>query len=186
MIRYRIQTLSWAGAIILACGCGSGSSADQRITAELARTGQSREEVCPLAGKVTVDGEVHAATKRGRRLVVTLYEVSDPPVPWTTAAFTECKADGSFSFETLKEGDGIAPGNYVATFAELAYSKNRGYHGTDGLKNLYNDPAKNAKLPEFNMDHRAPGRTDYAFDLKVAGEAPVEQPADPHGESSTR
>jgi hypothetical protein len=165
-----------AFSFLVNSGCGGGKSVDQRIDAELERTGQSRESVFPLAGKVTIDGQVRTATKPGRRFVVSLYEMSDGSRFETASGVTECKADGSFAFETLREGDGVAPGNYVITFAELSYNRSRGYHGLDGLKNLYSDPVTNVKQSEFRIDHRAPGRTDHVFDLKVADEAPIERP----------
>ena len=40
----------------------------------------------------------------------------------------------------------------------------------------YNDPDKNAGKPEFHVELTPPGKTDYAFNLKVAGEQPVDQP----------
>ena len=52
----------------------------------------------------------------------------------------------------------------------------RGLLGPDQLKNLYNDPDKNKSIPEFHIDHKAPGRKDYVFDLKLAGKEPVEPP----------
>jgi hypothetical protein len=178
MTKQLIRAACWAVAcgFIVNSGCG-GDSVDQRINAELARTGQIREEVFPLIGKVTVDGHIHTATKLGRRLVVSLYEMSDGSRPETASAVTESKPDGSFAFETLRAGDGVAPGKYVITFAESSYNRSRGYHGPDGLKNLYSDPVKNAQQSEFRIDHHAPGRTDYTFDLKVAGETPIELPA---------
>jgi hypothetical protein len=30
----------------------------------------------------------------------------------------------------------------------------------------------NSKKPEFLIDHQAPGKTDYTFNLSVAGETP--------------
>ncbi|HUE15288.1 MAG TPA: hypothetical protein VMR25_14050, partial [Planctomycetaceae bacterium] len=46
--------------------------------------------------------------------------------------------------------------------------------GPDGFKNLYNDPEKNAKVPEFKIDQQAPGKSDYKFDLKLAGQQEAE------------
>jgi hypothetical protein len=45
------------------------------------------------------------------------------------------------------------------------------------LKNLYNDPEKNANVPEFNIEHKPPGKRDYAFELNVVGEEPVLNPS---------
>jgi hypothetical protein len=157
-------------------GCGRGKTADDRINAELARTGGSREAVFPFSGKVTVDGTVYALAKKNRRLVVALFLAAPSEQSTAAAAFAECNSDGSFAFETIREGDGVAPGDYIITFADLTYRRKGGYRGPDGLKNLYNDPSQNAKHPEFRIDHHAPGRTDYEFDLRVAGEERIVQP----------
>ncbi|HEX4072436.1 MAG TPA: hypothetical protein VHX68_14745, partial [Planctomycetaceae bacterium] len=61
-------------------------------------------------------------------------------------------------------------------FAELRHNSRMGFFGPDGLKNLYNDPDVNSKKPEFVIDHQAPGKTDYTFNLSVAGEAPPSAP----------
>jgi hypothetical protein len=41
--------------------------------------------------------------------------------------------------------------------------------GPDMLKNLYNDPEKNLKDPDFVIDLQAPGITDKTFNLRVVG-----------------
>ena len=61
-------------------------------------------------------------------------------------------------------------------FAQLIYDPRMGFFGPDGLKNLYNDPEINSKKPEFLIDHQAPGKTDYTFNLSVAGGTPPEAP----------
>jgi hypothetical protein len=169
-----------AGSIALLCivaaGCSS-RSADARIDAALAQTGSSRELVFPLSGKITVDGLTYAPAKKSRRLVVKLYGRADSEQSAEPAAITECKADGSFAFETLREGDGVKPGDYVITFADLIFRRKDGYREPDGFNNLYSDPRRNVAHPEFKIYHRAPGRTDYEFDLQVAGEIPIDPPA---------
>jgi hypothetical protein len=64
----------------------------------------------------------------------------------------------------------------VMLFAQLGYNPRMGFFGADGLKNLYNDPDVNSKKPEFVIDHRAHGKTDYSFNLSVAGETPPAAP----------
>jgi hypothetical protein len=61
------------------------------------------------------------------------------------------------------------PGKYVLTFALLKQKGKFGLVGPDRLNNLYNDPDKNATVEGFTIDHQAPGKSDYVFDLKVAG-----------------
>ena len=39
----------------------------------------------------------------------------------------------------------------------------------DALKNLYNDPDVNAKDEKFRLEATPPGKTDWTFDLQVAG-----------------
>jgi hypothetical protein len=53
------------------------------------------------------------------------------------------------------------------------------FAGPDELKNLYNDPEKNKNDAAFLVDVQPPGRTDYQFDLSVAGKDPVIKPG-PH------
>jgi hypothetical protein len=62
------------------------------------------------------------------------------------------------------------------TIAQLKSRGKRGFYGPDELQNLYNDPEVNAKKPEFSIDHKAPGKSDYQFDLKIAGVEPVKTP----------
>ena len=61
------------------------------------------------------------------------------------------------------------------TFAELHPHGRRGFFPPDELKNLYNDPDKNSQNPDFKIELTPPGKTDYTFDLKVAGEQPPEK-----------
>jgi hypothetical protein len=51
-----------------------------------------------------------------------------------------------------------------------------GFGPPDDLKNLYNDPEKNAQIPEFNLDVEAPGKADYVFRLTIEGKQPVTTP----------
>jgi hypothetical protein len=48
--------------------------------------------------------------------------------------------------------------------------------GPDKLNNLYNDPERNKDNPEFMVDVADPGRTDYQFNLSVAGKDPIKTP----------
>ena len=49
-----------------------------------------------------------------------------------------------------------------------------GFVGPDQLMNLYSDPDTNGQIPEFKIDHKPPGKKDYAFNLAVAGKEPAE------------
>jgi hypothetical protein len=79
------------------------------------------------------------------------------------------RADGSFEFPD----GGIPPGKYVLLFVVLERNKKKGWTGPDALKNLYNDPDVNGKKEQFTINHQVPGKTDYSFNLSVAGETPV-------------
>ena len=83
-----------------------------------------------------------------------------------------CGKDGRFSFYTYTTGDGVHVGSYVVLFAELRSNRERGLLGPDGLNNLYNDPDKNAQNKEFVVSVESPGKTDYEFNLQVAGKEP--------------
>jgi hypothetical protein len=120
----------------------------------------------PLAGKVTIDGR--APGDGGTVIVMLNGNVGGKVEPY--CAF--CNPDGTFRFE-----GGHSPGRFVITIAQLRKRKRvewTEYVGPDALKNLYNDPDKNARRPEFVIHHAAPGKTDYRFDLKVAGVEPAQ------------
>ncbi len=86
-------------------------------------------------------------------------------------------AQGEFSFAKYKPGDGIVAGDYVIVFAQLMLNRSDGiYQGPDALTNLYNDPDKNGTNPEFSIKHEAPGKSNYVFNLAVAGQEAVSEP----------
>ncbi len=89
------------------------------------------------------------------------------PEKWPHA---EVEPNGDFQFSHYGIGDGVPPGDYVFVFAILTDRKKKGLVGPDQLKNLYNDPEKNEKKEGFKIEHKSPGKTDYTFDLAVAGQ----------------
>jgi hypothetical protein len=127
-------------------------------------------KVYPLGGTVTVDNEPLPKKSATTRLVVIAYDAAKPDVKARDNAQTFVKPDGSFELPTLP------PGKYVMLFAQLGHNPRMGFFGPDGLKNLYNDPDVNLNKPDFVVDHQAPGRTDYTFNLPVAGETPPGAP----------
>ncbi|HEV3300997.1 MAG TPA: hypothetical protein VG055_15205 [Planctomycetaceae bacterium] len=163
-------------ALIAACAFVLSAGCDRRpSTAERAK--QAREEahmssvtVYPLAGKVTVDNQTPSFTSKRTAIVVMAYDASKPNVPTAEQPFVMARPDGSFEFPD----GGLPPGKYVMLFAALDLKKKNARAG-DGLKNLFNDPEVNGKKPEFTINHEAPGKTDYAFNLNVAGETPPAQ-----------
>ena len=81
----------------------------------------------------------------------------------------ETTPSGDFCFSTYEPQDGVKPGKYILTFAILRERGKFGLIGPDKLNNLYNDPDKNSNIPEFTIDHKAPGKSDYSFNLELAG-----------------
>jgi hypothetical protein len=162
-----------AFAPLLVAGCSGGQSADQALDKSLAAVGQQRTTVYPLAGRVTVDG-APPQLEPGERIIVML---EDPAKPGTRGPYVPVDDSGEFTFQSYAAADGLQPGTYIVTFAKLR-KKRGGYVGPDGFHNLYNDPEKNqTEYPDFKIEHQAPGKKDYAFDLKIAGREAV--PATP-------
>jgi hypothetical protein len=193
----RTRLASCLLALAVLEGCSRTQTAEEAREPQPAESSQFQlpTAVAKFAGRVTIDGK---APKRNCRLFVIL---NDPKLPADSAhgegatRFTACDADGNFAFSTYGNQDGVVPGKYVVTFVELhrplkqtslrflptvrvGPSPDR-YRQPDELKNLYNDPDKNAKNVDFNLDLEAPGHAHYHFDLAVAGKKPVVSPG-PH------
>jgi hypothetical protein len=174
-------------------GCGSDGSERDRIAEQQAKErGFKPEDFTKLAGRVTVDGQPPA---EDMSLVVIL---NDPEHLDATAngkkpkLFAVCDAQGKFALMPK-------PGKYIVTFVELhpgdpridakPAGRGRGPGGRmrgggtlqppDELKNLYNDPDKNAKEDKFKLDLKLTGQEDYQIDLALAGKEPVDTPG-PH------
>ena len=167
-------------------GCGS-SDRDKAAEEQAEQTGFKKENLAKFAGRVRVDGQPPATDTA---LVVIL---NDSQHLDATAhgklpkLYALCDAEGNFTFLAK-------PGKYVATFVELhqpSASERSGKTigrgigpgplfgrgnlvGPDALKNLYNDPEKNANEEKFKVDLKRPGQTDYEVDLPVAGKEAVE------------
>jgi hypothetical protein len=156
---------------VMACvGCGSRGS-DPRMEEALKTAGQRKDTIYPLGGRVTIDGGPLAESKQSRlKFLVLLYNLDKPKADPETWEKTEVQPDGDFHFSHYAPGDGVPPGNYVFVFTLLTDKKKKGLFGPDQLKNLYNDPEKNEKKEGFKIEHKAPGKTDYAFDLVTAGQ----------------
>lgn len=158
---------------ILGEGCGT-RTAHQTLERQYKDNPQlKRAELAKFAGKVTVDGQPPV---EGTVMLVMLNDPKMPSRRNQPTQYTACAPDGTFEFSTSLRGDGTPAGSYIVTFVELHPQGNQGYFPPDELKNLYNDPDKNATKPEFHVELTPPGKTGCTFDLKVAGEHPVEQP----------
>jgi hypothetical protein len=163
-------------ALSIFAGCTQTQSPQEGLDKAIAGAGLSKENVYPLSGKVTIDGQSPQAT--GGRLVVLLNDPKKLDIPSREKIHVQASPQGDFAFTTYLNGDGVKPGKYILTFAMLHKEGKRGLDGPDQLKNLYNDPDKNGSIPEFSIDHQAPGKTDYAFNLTTTGKEAVS--AGPH------
>jgi hypothetical protein len=165
------------------------TTADRELDASFEKYPQlKRQAVARFAGQVTIDGRSPADPSGRSVLFVVLHQKRQDRADQelTPRYHTRCDSTGHFTFSTYFKEDGVAVGSYVVTFAQLrrGASRGRGAFGPpDGLKNLYNDPDKNAQCPEFVIDVKIPGETDYRFDLAVAGLDPVDTPR-PHALTS--
>jgi hypothetical protein len=169
-----------------ALGCDHRQSPAERLERAYQESGLKPVATYPLAGRVMVDNQAAVQSPQSR-LVVVAYNTAKPHAPARQSPFVIIRPDdGSFEFK------GLPPGEYVMLFAQLGYlEQTRGFYGTDALHNLYNDPDVNGKKPQFVIEHQAPGKTDYEFDLAVAGERPPAAPGakalvggDPRGRAS--
>ena len=173
----------WRWSVLLvfaaAAGCSSHQSPEQRIKIALEQAGMTGTPLYPIAGNATIDGLPPSFDDPKKRLVITLY---DPQKPDKKHLHTLVRPDGSFRFTE----DGIGPGHFVLAFAVLRRKGPQNFVGPDGLNNLYNDPDVNEKTrPEFVIDHQAPGKKDYQFNLEFAGKEPNTSPG-PHAVIAAR
>jgi hypothetical protein len=156
--------------LLLSFGCEGRQSTTQRLEKAYESAGIDPVKAYPLGGRITVDNEPPVAKSETTRLVAIAYDAATPDVKAKSNARAFVKPEGSFELPALP------PGKYVMLFAQLGYNPRMGFVGADGLKNLYNDPDVNSKKAEFLIDHQAPGKTDYTFNLSVAGETPPAAP----------
>ncbi len=168
-----------AGFALLATSGCSRSSAEQRLGVQLKAANATKHDVFRLAGKVLIDGLPARTASLSERTVVVLFDRAKADLPVNQRPIAECNPQGEFTFSTYGNGDGVKAGQYVVAIAQLPVESRVGAdsRGLDELKNRYNDPDKNAERREFVIDHQSPGKTDYQFELKVAGEEPVTSPA---------
>ena len=161
-------------------GCSGRSSSEQsreEFYKQNPEIAAHKLQIGKCSGHVTVDGQ---PPPEGECLFVILMNPDKPETGAKTN--TICDTDGHFEFKTYEKGDGVPVGKYVAVFVALKRQKVKArapvvkFIGPDALNNLYNDPEKNKDNPTFVVDVTKPGRTDYEFELKVAGQTPVASP----------
>lgn len=159
-------------ACLLALGCG-GQGGQQALNQAMTAAGKQIETVYPLAGNVTIDSQAPNFDP-SYRLVVVLNEPDKLDLPTIQKPHVEANKDGGFSFGTYATNDGFKPGKYIVTFGVFRHKRLQGLVPPDQLHNLYRDPEANAKIPEFVIDHKSPGKKNYEFNLQVAGKEPAE------------
>jgi hypothetical protein len=162
------MAIAAAAFSFFAVGCNRTQTGQQALEKQLAASGQTMARVAPFSGMVTIDGKPPEIPK-GRALLVMLYEPKNPPTKTKPARRALVAKNGYFAFQTYESADGVPEGSYVLLFAELQPRGHGAFVGPDGLKNAYNDPDKNEKNPTFNVTVTAPGKTDYSFELPMAG-----------------
>jgi hypothetical protein len=163
-------------------GCSPGTSSEQRLNEALTQAGTSKKNLGKFAGIVTVDGhptglKIHS----GHAIVIMLYDAKNPPSETNRILHESVMCvpvDGSFEFSTYDRGDGVPVGSYIALFSDLATSNFGGprFRGPDRFKNRFNDPERNAKDPQFQVEITSPGRTDWHFNLVTEGNDPPATP----------
>jgi hypothetical protein len=176
---------------IAAAGCSHQQTEEQAAEAFFKNnpTAAKPIPVAKFAGRVTIDGQPPGADSH---LFVILNDPEHLEKPGKAGPrlFATCDAEGNFAFKTHVAGDGVPYGKYVVTFVQLhRYSQTKARHfggtiasfgeqyvGPDALKNLYNDPEKNKADQAFQVDVEPPGRTEYSFNLSIAGKETVAQP----------
>jgi hypothetical protein len=184
--QYFSKSRGWRWPVLFvlaaAAGCSRTQSPEERVQKTLALAGMKASPTYRIAGSATIDGTTPEFKDRKQHLVAVLYDPEKPDMPMKSRPHTLVKENGQFTFTE----DGIAPGHYVLAFAVLRRKGPGSFIGPDGLNNLYNDPDVNAKShPELVIDHKPPGKTDYQFNLDVAGQPPVTPPG-PHAVTAVK
>jgi hypothetical protein len=165
-------------------GC-SGRTSEKEAINQFFTDNPKAKRLTPakFAGLVTIDGQP-PERRPATRLFIMLNDLEH--LQKLPTRYMEVAPDGSFEFMTYLAGDGVPVGKYVVQFVQLHLPRGGGqirgmglartYMGPDALKNLYNDPEKNKDIKEFVVEVTQPGRTDYEFNLSVAGRDPVTAP----------
>jgi hypothetical protein len=170
-------------AVAVLPGCNNAGGPRQDEIDQVAKL-PNKVPIAKFAGHISVDNQ---APSGGGTLFVIL---NDPQhLVAGGKAYTNCDEQGNFAFTTYLAGDGAPTGKYVVTFVQFQLGgggDGRGsrlgrspgmleqkYGGPDGLNNLYSDPEKNKDNANFVVEIAQPGRTDYDFNLAVAGKEPV-------------
>jgi hypothetical protein len=155
--------------ILISLAAGCGESADQAVARRKKELNIKDEPTAKFSGTVTIDSQPPQLAA-GQKLLVFLFDPKNPPKAGKPPRYTVVRPDGTFEFHD------VAPGSYVVLFAEFRGGRPGVFHGPDALKNLYNDPDKNATQDAFKVTLSPPGKTGQNFNLEVAGKEGVDTP----------
>jgi hypothetical protein len=165
LIRFLKRYSVYAALTLIAAGCGGSGSADQALNDRLSESNTQRVQIAKFSGTVTIDHSP-PGLKPDESLMLMLYDPKNPPRANQLPLSTRCGKDGYFEFTTYTRGDGVQAGSYKVLFAAFKMNPLRGgSNSPDALKNLYNDP----DTTPFSVDISAPGKTEWNFDLEIAG-----------------
>jgi predicted small secreted protein len=191
------SSLSCAAFLLIAvalAGCNGNQNAGTAVQKQYPDF--QKKAIAKFSGKVTIDGQPPAKDTKLFVILTDAGHLDENAHAKQPKLYAACDLDGNFGFTTNEPKDGVAAGKYVVTFVQLhppgltaAPKAGPGYRGAgfgggvtakkyvgpDELKNLYNDPEKNAKEKEFSLDLQPPGKGDYEFNLSISGKevAPV-------------
>jgi hypothetical protein len=159
---------------LLAPGCGPSQSADQALNDRLREVNVSRAQLARFSGTVTIDN-APPALKADESLMIMLYDTKNPPPPKRLPLSARVSRDGHFEFTSYSRADGVPVGSYKVLFAAFKVNALRGGSSSpDLLNNLYNDP----ETSQFDVELTEPGKTDWIFDLELAGKEPNTKPGE--------
>src|SRR5262249_5589196 len=154
-------------------GCNRVQSEKEALKKALEVNGGTEANVLKFSGTVTIDNQTPTIDRRNP-LFVFAYDPKKPPKGRQSPFYARCDKNGHFEFNTYSSGDGLPAGSYIVLFTQPKQD------GSDGLKNLYNDPDINAKEERFQINLPGPPeKSEWTFDLSVAGKDPITTPG-PH------
>lgn len=154
---FLLAALIGVGAVLAGCG----KSQTQSLEGQLKDLNLTRQPTAKFAGTVTIDGKPPGEAIKDA-LFIMAYNPKNPPHSGMSPIKSLVnRKTGAFAFTTYTQGDGLPQGSYIVLFVAPQHTMmgpGSGYHAPDALHNLYNDPDRNEKNPEFKLDLAAPGR----------------------------
>jgi hypothetical protein len=169
---------AWPSALLVIAsvcwGCSGQRPADQAVKEQLAEIKGKEVQVAKFSGTVTIDGTPPVVPAKVS-LVLILYSAQGTEQSHETIYRTVVDKEGHFEFTRYTKGDGVPPGSYTVLFDELVPRRGSQFSGPDRLKNRYNDP----DTSPFHVEVTSSGKTDWVFNLEIAGKDPVATPG-PH------